>query len=149
MLDTAAVVVLLAAVKTLTFQHLAIPVPDDYELAAAPGPDFTVYHVHPGGTASRFLGIYLGNYPSAFAPKKDTRQEPFRIGRQDAHWTLWETVERGVTTFHAETMLDRPFGIEPSHATRLHLFIEAETPEALKMLQGLAAKIHPLTGRSP
>lgn len=144
MIKTVVMVALVAATQTLTVEHLAVPAPEGYVVEKQAGPDFAVYHVHPKGEAVPDLGMYLGNHASAFAPEKGTRRERLRIGRLRAEWTLWESTEEGVRSYHAEAVLERPFGTEPGYSTHLHLFAVAHSRDGLRALQAVAAAIRPI-----
>jgi hypothetical protein len=135
--------------QALTVEHLLVTAPDDYEIEKTAGPDFAVYHIHPKGSNSPALGMYLGNFPSAFAPEQGTQRAPFQLGRRKTDWTLWQTSDGGVTTFHAEVLLDRPFGGEPPYATRLHLFLSATSEASLRSLQAVATGIRPRQAHQP
>src|SRR5476651_2354428 len=123
------VLLVAASTQTLTVEHLLVPAPADYELEKRAGPDFVVYRIHPKGSNMPALGMYLGNFPTTFAPERGTHQAPFQLGHQKTHWTLWQTSEGGVATFNGEALLDRPFGEEPPYAMRLHLFLAAPTED--------------------
>jgi len=145
MLGVAVLAILLAPAEILKVEHLAVPAPSGYILEKKSGPDFAVYYVHPKQQSTPVLGLYLGNFASSFAPRDATRPTSFRLGRKTTKWRLWQTSEGGVTEYHAEALLVKPFGTEPEYSTQFHLFLAAPTAADLAALQEMAASIRPIS----
>jgi hypothetical protein len=134
--------------QTFVMEHLELDAPAGYSLEKKPGPDFAVYYLRPSSGASA-LGVYLGNHPSRDdVPSDSARREPLRLGRRKTNWTIWETVEAGVRTLHAEVIAEKPFGNEPPYSTHLHLFIDTDSEFTLKAMQAIAATLRPTANKA-
>jgi hypothetical protein len=145
MLNALALLALLAG-SVCQIEHLALSLPAAYVCEKQSGPDFTVFYIHPvGNSPTASIGVYIGNFPTSFAPKTGVTKEGAVLGQTKAEWKLWlEPQEGGGTAYLAELSVVRPFGTEPRWATVLHLFVSAATSEQRADLQRIALAIRPV-----
>lgn len=140
-------VLLLVGSNVLVMEHLALDAPQGWTVESHPGLDFTTFSLQPPeGSASR-ISIYLGNHPSAMAPRSATRSEPFSLGQKQVRWSVWQERTNGVTHYRAELLVKKPFGIEPGGSDSLHIFVSAPSAEDLASVQAIASAVRPVQAR--
>ena len=104
------------------------------------GPDFTVTYLS-ADDKKMSMGIYEGCCPQNLAKERsDVRHEQEKIGGQMTTWALWEDVQNGVKSFHAEVFI--MISPESKNSDRFHLFASAMSSADLDFLRAIARSAH-------